>query len=63
MMRGKELARHESGHEWATDLEPDQAEALWYGMRSWIEAGDKRVVSTGVVFPARPPRAAPIANA
>lgn len=24
-----------------TDLGPDQAEALWYGMRSWIEAGYK----------------------
>jgi hypothetical protein len=24
-----------------TDLEPDQAEALWYGMRSWIEGGYK----------------------
>jgi len=22
-----------------TDLEPDQAEVLWYGMRSWIEGG------------------------
>jgi hypothetical protein len=24
-----------------TDLAPDQAESLWYGMRSWIEAGYK----------------------
>jgi hypothetical protein len=24
-----------------TDLEPDQAEVLWYGMRSWIEGGFK----------------------
>jgi Transposase DDE domain len=24
-----------------TDLAPDQAEALWYGMRSWIEGGYK----------------------
>jgi hypothetical protein len=24
-----------------TDLPPDQAEALWYGMRSWIEGGFK----------------------
>jgi hypothetical protein len=39
------LACWEEGSEepWflVTDLEPDQAEALWYGMRSWIEAGYK----------------------
>jgi hypothetical protein len=39
------LACWEEGYEepWflVTDLDPDQAEALWYGMRSWIEAGYK----------------------
>jgi hypothetical protein len=39
------LACWEEGYEepWflVTDLEPDGAEALWYGMRSWIEAGYK----------------------
>jgi hypothetical protein len=30
-----------------TDLEPDQAESLWYGMRSWIEGGYKLLKSGG----------------
>ena len=30
-----------------TDLAPDQAESLWYGMRSWIEAGFKLLKSGG----------------
>ncbi len=30
-----------------TDLAPDQAEALWYGMRSWIEGGYKLLKSGG----------------
>ncbi len=31
------------GEPWflVTDLDPDRAEALWYGMRSWIEGGYK----------------------
>ena len=28
-----------------TDLDPDQAEGLWYGMRSWIEGGFKLLKS------------------
>ena len=39
------MACWEEGYEepWflVTDLEPDQAEVLWYGMRSWIEGGFK----------------------
>ncbi len=39
------MACWEEGYEepWflVTDLEPDQAEGLWYGMRSWIEGGFK----------------------
>jgi hypothetical protein len=39
------LARWEEGYEevWliVTDLEPEQASAVWYGMRSWIEGGFK----------------------
>jgi hypothetical protein len=39
------LACWEPGHDEAwfvlTDLEPDQSDALWYGMRSWIEQGFK----------------------
>jgi hypothetical protein len=30
-----------------TDLAPDQAEGLWYGMRSWIEGGFKLLKSGG----------------
>jgi hypothetical protein len=30
-----------------TDLAPDQAEGLWYGMRSWIEGGYKLLQSGG----------------
>ena len=30
-----------------TDLDPDQAEGLWYGMRSWIEGGYKLLKSGG----------------
>ena len=30
-----------------TDLDPDQAEGLWYGMRSWIEGGFKVLKSGG----------------
>ena len=30
-----------------TDLDPDQAEGLWYGMRSWIEGGFKLLKSGG----------------
>jgi hypothetical protein len=30
-----------------TDLAPDRAEALWYGMRSWIEGGYKLLKSGG----------------
>ena len=30
-----------------TDLAPDQSEALWYGMRSWIEGGYKLLKSGG----------------
>jgi len=37
------MACWEAGYEepWflVTDLDPDQAEGLWYGMRSWIEGG------------------------
>ena len=61
------MVNWEDGYEepWflVSDLEPDQAEAPWYGMRSWIEADYQRALSTGVVSPARPLRAAPIANA
>src|SRR2546425_4633123 len=39
------LARWDKGYEevWliVTDLEPAQATAVWYGMRSWIEGGVK----------------------
>ena len=39
------LARWDAGYAepWliATDIEPDRAEAAWYGMRSWIEGGFK----------------------
>jgi hypothetical protein len=39
------LARWDEGYEevWliVTDLEPEQATAVWYGMRSWIEGGFK----------------------
>jgi hypothetical protein len=31
----------------ATDLAPNQAEGLWYGMRSWIERGYKLLKSGG----------------
>jgi hypothetical protein len=39
------LVRWDAGYKepWliATDLEPEGAEAAWYGMRSWIEGGFK----------------------
>jgi hypothetical protein len=39
------MACWEEGYEepWflVTDLDPERAEALWYGMRSWIEGGSK----------------------
>jgi hypothetical protein len=45
------LACWEEGYEepWflVTDLHPDQAEVLWYGMRSWIEGGYKLLKSGG----------------
>jgi hypothetical protein len=45
------LACWEPGHEepWfvLTDLEPDQSESLWYGMRAWIEQGFKLLKSQG----------------
>jgi Transposase DDE domain len=45
------LACWEPGHEepWfvLTDLEPDQSESLWYGMRAWIEHGFKLLKSQG----------------
>lgn len=45
------LACWEEGSEepWflVTDLDPDQAEVLWYGMRSWIEGGYKLLKSGG----------------
>src|SRR5512143_1649001 len=45
------MACWEKGYEepWflVTDLDPDQAEALWYGMRSWIEGGYKLLKSGG----------------
>ena len=40
------LARWDTGYEevWliVTDVEPEQATAVWYGMRSWIEGGENR---------------------
>jgi hypothetical protein len=45
------LACWEDGYDepWflVTDLEPEEAEALWYGMRSWIEGGYKLLKSGG----------------
>jgi hypothetical protein len=45
------MACWEEGYEepWflVTDLDPDQAEGLWYGMRSWIEGGYKLLKSGG----------------
>ena len=45
------MACWEEGYEepWflVTDLAPDQAEGLWYGMRSWIEGGFKLLKSGG----------------
>jgi Transposase DDE domain len=45
------LACWESGQEEAwfvlTDLDPAQSEALWYGMRAWIEHGFKLLKSDG----------------
>ena len=45
------MACWEQGYEepWflVTDLAPDQSEALWYGMRSWIEGGYKLLKSGG----------------
>ena len=45
------MACWEQGYEepWflVTDLAPDQAEGLWYGMRSWIEGGFKLLKSGG----------------
>lgn len=45
------LACWEAGHDEAwfvlTDLEADQSEGLWYGMRAWIEHGFKLLKSGG----------------
>ena len=45
------MACWEDGHDepWflVTDLAPDRAEGLWYGMRSWIEGGYKLLKSGG----------------
>ena len=45
------MACWEAGHDepWfvLTDLGPDQSEALWYGMRVWIEHGFKLLKHTG----------------
>jgi hypothetical protein len=45
------LARWEAGYDepWflVTDLAADQAEGLWYGMRSWIQGGYKLLKSGG----------------
>jgi hypothetical protein len=45
------LACWEPGHDQAwfvvTDLRPEQAECLWYGMRTWIERGFKLLKSGG----------------
>jgi hypothetical protein len=45
------MACWEEGYEgpWflVTDLAPDQAEGLWYGMRSWVEGGFKLLKSGG----------------
>jgi hypothetical protein len=45
------LARWEPGQEEAwfvlTDLGPECSEALWYGMRAWMEHGSKRLKSDG----------------
>jgi hypothetical protein len=45
------LACWEAGYEepWfvVTDLAPEQAESLWYGMRAWIEHGYKLLKSAG----------------
>jgi hypothetical protein len=50
------LACWEPGYEgpWflVTDLAADQAESLWYGMRSWIEGGSKLLKSGGWQWPA-----------
>ena len=35
-----------------TDLDPDQAEGLWYGMRSWIDEGFKLLKRGGWQWPA-----------
>jgi hypothetical protein len=35
-----------------TDLDPDQAEGLWYGMRSWIAAGFQLLKRGGWQWPA-----------
>jgi hypothetical protein len=48
---GTLLACWEPGHDepWfiLTDLEPDQSDGLWYGMRAWIEQGFKLLKSGG----------------
>jgi len=45
------LARWDEPHDdpWliVTDLEPEQADALWYGLRSWIECGFKQTKRAG----------------
>ncbi len=45
LLTGTLLMHWEAGDEdpWAilTDLEPEQAEVSWYGMRTWVETGDK----------------------
>jgi hypothetical protein len=49
----------EAGYEspWAvlTDLEPEEAEVSWYGMRTWIETGFKDFkLLPGMVSPMGP---------
>ena len=45
------LARWDEGYKdpWliVTDLEPQQGDALWYGLRSWIECSYRDVKSDG----------------
>ncbi|MEQ9544386.1 MAG: hypothetical protein RIK85_00030, partial [Marinobacter sp.] len=45
------LARWDEGYKepWliVTDLEPTQAQSLWYGLRSWIESSYRDIKSDG----------------
>lgn len=45
------VACWEPGHQerWLvlTDLLPEQAQAVWYGLRAWIEAGSKDIMRGG----------------